>query len=52
MQANLERLEWNSWNGHLVRTDADGKSKSELIDLNKLAQPGSADLGPLIQFTQ
>src|SRR5260221_1349787 len=23
MQANAERLEWNSWNGHLVRTDAD-----------------------------
>jgi len=23
MQPNAERLEWNSWNGHLVRTDAD-----------------------------
>jgi uncharacterized protein len=23
MQPNTERLEWNSWNGHLVRTDAD-----------------------------
>src|SRR5260370_17086938 len=23
MQANAERLEWNSWNGHLVRTEAD-----------------------------
>lgn len=23
MQLNAERLEWNSWNGHLVRTEAD-----------------------------
>ena len=23
MQPNAERLEWNSWNGHLVHTDAD-----------------------------
>ena len=31
---------------NLVRTEADGKRTSSVIDLTKLAQPGSADLGP------